>query len=35
MVATILALAVVAVVCDAVVAALFGYITRWKRTARL
>lgn len=35
MVATILALAVVAVVCDAIVAALFGYITRWKRTARL
>jgi ABC-type nitrate/sulfonate/bicarbonate transport system permease component len=35
MVATILTLAIVAVGCDAIVGALFGYITRWKRTARL
>ena len=35
MVATIMTLAVFAVVCDAIVAGLFGYVTRWKRTARL
>lgn len=35
MVATILTLAVVAVACDVIVAGLFGYLTRWKRTARL
>ena len=35
MVATILALAVVAVGCDGIVAGLFAYITRWKRLARL
>jgi ABC-type nitrate/sulfonate/bicarbonate transport system permease component len=35
MVATILTLAIVAVGCDAIIAGLFGYITRWKRTARL
>jgi ABC-type nitrate/sulfonate/bicarbonate transport system permease component len=35
MVATILTLAVAAVLCDVMVVGLFGYITRWKRTARL
>jgi ABC-type nitrate/sulfonate/bicarbonate transport system permease component len=35
MVGTILLLAVVAVGCDAIVAGAFGYITRWKRKARL
>ncbi|HEY1783210.1 MAG TPA: ABC transporter permease subunit [Roseiarcus sp.] len=35
MIATILALAAVAVACDLIVLVAFGYLTRWRRVARL